>query len=71
MWKTWASSAMYGCIDCIFDLFRQASTTECLIYSTSLLAQELVPVEVVVLAVRKVPEMKDAGAISGGASSKL
>ena len=40
-------------------------------YNTSLVALELIPVEVVVLAVWKVPEMSNVGAISGGVSFNL
>ena len=40
-------------------------------YNTKLLALKFVSVEMVVLAVGKVPEVRDAGVIIGGISSNL
>ena len=61
-----ASSTMSGYVDCIFNLYRPASATECLMYKISLVVLELLPVEVVVLVVWKGPEVRDVGATSGG-----
>ena len=51
--------------------FRPASVPECLLYNILLVALELLPVEVVVLPVLKVPEVMDDETMSGGVSFDL
>ena len=57
---------MSGFIDCVSNLLRPTSKTECLMFNILLvLLLELVQVEAAVLAVSKVSEVRDVGAISG------
>ena len=58
-------------VDFVSNFFRSASVPECLMYNILLVALELLPVEVVVLPVLKVPEVMDDETMSGGVSFDL
>ena len=62
---------MFVFVGCVSNVFRSARVPECLMYNILLVALELLPVEVVVLPVLKVPEVMDDETMSGGVSFDL